>query len=64
MRASAEGGRANAAVERVVAEALGVAASSARVVRGTTHARKVVEVDGVSETEATTRLVRLLGEPR
>ena len=51
-----EGGRANRAVERVLAEALGVKAQQVRVVKGHTQPRKVVEVDGVEPGEVLRRL--------
>jgi hypothetical protein len=56
--APAERGRANAAVEAVVAEALGVAAAHVRVVAGRTSPRKVLEIDGLSEAEVHRRLAR------
>ena len=56
--APAERGRANAAAERVVAEALGLPASCARVVAGTTSARKVLEISGLSEAEVRDRLAK------
>jgi len=40
-----EGGKANAAVEKTVAEALGVAKSRVRVVRGHTARVKQLEID-------------------
>ena len=54
--APAERGRANAAAERVVAEALGLPAKSARVVVGMTSARKVLEISGLTEAEVRARL--------
>jgi uncharacterized protein (TIGR00251 family) len=42
-----EGGRANRAVEELLAAALGVKAQQVRVVKGHTQPRKVVEVEGV-----------------
>jgi uncharacterized protein YggU (UPF0235/DUF167 family) len=54
--AVAERGRANAAVEATLAEALGVPRSSTRVVRGMASQRKVVEVVGLSEAEVHRRL--------
>jgi uncharacterized protein len=42
-----EDGKANAAVCRVLAAALGVPRSSVKVVRGQTSRHKLVEVDGV-----------------
>jgi len=52
----AERGKANAAVEATLAEALAVPRDSVRVIRGKTSARKVVEIVGLSESEAYRRL--------
>ena len=54
--APAERGRANAAVERLVAEALGIPAKCARIVTGMTSARKVIEISSLSEAEIHQRL--------
>ncbi len=62
VRAPAEAGKANAAVERVLADALGVAVSEVLVIRGKTHTRKVVEIAGLSDAEAAARLAALLGD--
>jgi uncharacterized protein YggU (UPF0235/DUF167 family) len=51
-----ERGRANAAVEATIAEALGVSNECVRVVGGKTSARKVVEVVGLPEVEVYLRL--------
>lgn len=56
MTAPAERGRANSAVEATLAEALGIARDSARVIRGKTSSRKVVEIVGLSESEVHRRL--------
>ena len=42
-----EGGRANRAIEELLAAALGVKAQQVRVVKGHTHPRKVLEIEGV-----------------
>ena len=57
--AAPDGGKANAAVERVLAEALGVPKSSVRVVRGATARHKLVEARGVSNED----VVAAFGEP-
>ena len=57
--AAPEGGKATAAVCKVVAEALGVPKTSVSVVRGDTSRHKVLEVAGVEERE----LAEVLGEP-
>jgi uncharacterized protein (TIGR00251 family) len=51
-----ERGKANAAVERVVAKALGLRPECARISSGTTSARKVIEITGLSEAEARRRI--------
>ena len=62
VRAPAERGKANAAAERIVAEALGVSRARARVVSGGASARKVVEISGLSESEVQRRLAKVAGE--
>ena len=51
-----ERGKANAAVERLLASALGIPRGSARVVSGMTSARKVVEIADLSQAEVARRL--------
>lgn len=51
-----EGGKANRAVEQVIAEALGIKAQHVRVVKGHATPRKVVEVEGVEQAEVLGRL--------
>lgn len=59
VRAPAERGKANAAVEEIVAKTLGLPKESARIVRGQTSTRKVVEVSGLSESEILHRLAKV-----
>ena len=56
--APAERGKANAAVEATIAEAVGVSAECVRIVMGQTSARKVVEIAGLTESEVYRRLSR------
>ncbi len=56
--APAESGRANAAVRKLLAAALEVPESSVEIVAGAAGPRKVVEIRGLSETEAADRLPR------
>jgi uncharacterized protein YggU (UPF0235/DUF167 family) len=56
VRAPAERGRANAAVESLLAGLLGVPAEDARIVAGRTSTRKIVEVDGLAQEEVVRRL--------
>jgi hypothetical protein len=51
-----EGGKANKAVEQLLAEALGVKAQQVRVVKGHAQPRKVVEIDGVEQGDVLARL--------
>lgn len=53
-----ERGRANAAVMALLAEALDVPKESVRIVSGHGSARKLVEIDGLSESEVRTRLAK------
>ena len=46
VRAKATDGKANAAVEKLVARALGVPTSHCRIVRGATSREKCLRVDG------------------
>ena len=57
--APAERGKANAAVERLVAEALGISAKCARIVAGSRAARKRIEIAGLSKAEIHQRLSNL-----
>ena len=54
--AAPERGKANAAIEALVAEALGLPRGSTRIVAGRTSSRKVLEITGVSEAELQRRL--------
>ena len=56
VRAPAERGKANAAVEELVAGALGIAARRVRIVAGKTSARKTMQISGLSLTEVYSRL--------
>ena len=58
VREPAERGRANAAVERVLAAALGVSAVSVRIAAGGTSPRKIGVVDGLDADEVHRRLGR------
>jgi uncharacterized protein len=54
--AQPERGKANAAVEAAIAEALGISVKSARVIQGKTSPRKIVEILGLSESDVFRRL--------
>jgi len=56
--APAEHGKANAAIEAIIAHAVGVPTACARVVAGKASPRKVVEITGLSEGEVHARLSR------
>jgi uncharacterized protein (TIGR00251 family) len=53
-----EGGKANVAVLRVLAEALGIKVQQIELVSGHTQARKVVRIDGFDEQSIQSRLVK------
>jgi uncharacterized protein (TIGR00251 family) len=59
VRAAAEGGKANAAVTKVVARGLGVPRRAVRIVSGATSAHKILEIDDLGEAELRERLARL-----
>jgi len=54
--APAERGRANAALERILAEVLRLPRDRIRVLAGSTSPRKVIEITGLSEAEVRRRL--------
>lgn len=54
--APAEGGEANAAIEELLAGALGVPTRKVRIVAGGSSPRKVVEISGLSAEEARRRI--------
>ena len=56
VRAPAQRGKANDAVLRLLAAALGVERRRLRIVRGETSRQKVVSVDGLDEAEIRARL--------
>ncbi len=60
VREPAEGGRANAAVLAVLADALGVRVASLRLVAGAASSRKVVEAEGLSVAALRRRLAEAL----
>lgn len=51
-----EGGRANRAVEALLAQALGVSRRAVRIVSGATSFRRIVEIDGLAAAEVRARL--------
>jgi uncharacterized protein YggU (UPF0235/DUF167 family) len=56
--AAPERGKANAAVEELLAGALELSRDAVRIVAGHASARKVVELSGLSEAELRSRLAR------
>lgn len=55
-----ERGKANAAVEKIIAEALGLPNDAVNIVTGTTSPRKIVEIAGLPEPEIRSRLKNAL----
>lgn len=60
VRAPAEGGRANAAVVRVVASALDLPLDAVRIQAGGTSPRKTLEIDGLTLDELHARIAAAL----
>ena len=63
VRAAPADGAANAAVLRVIADAMDVAPSRLHLVRGATSRTKVVSIDGVAEESLKARWPGLLTRP-
>ena len=61
VRAPAEAGRANAAVVRVVAEALGLSTDAVRIAAGGSSPKKTLEIDGLDLATLRARIDALLG---
>ena len=59
--AAPERGKANAAVEALICDALGLPSGSVRVVSGATSPRKLVEIAGLPKAEILDRLEKTLG---
>lgn len=51
VRAPAEKGRANKAVEKLIANELGLSSKSVLIVSGHTAAQKIIEISGLSQSE-------------
>lgn len=56
VKANAEKGKANRAVEEVIAKALGEPKQRIRIVSGGSSARKMVEIEGLNEKEVHEKL--------
>lgn len=54
-----ERGKANAAVSKVLAAALGIRSECVRILAGATSARKIVEISGLSEVQVRDRISKL-----
>lgn len=61
VRAVPEKGKANAAVERLLAQKLGLPRRAVRVVAGHTAQRKIVEAEGLDGDALAERLARIAG---
>ena len=60
--AAAEDGRANRAVEALLAVVLGVKRARVRVIRGAASRAKTIEIDGLDEAAVAARIERALGK--
>lgn len=58
VRAAPEDGKANAALEALIAKAFGVAKGKVKVVRGTTARLKALEIDGASDADVAAFIAR------
>ena len=56
VRAPAERGKANAAIEQLIAEAVGVPKQRVRISAGWTSPRKIIEIEGLTDVEVRDRL--------
>ena len=63
VRAPPEKGKANAALEKLLAKALGAPKSSVQVARGATARLKTIEIEGVSEAEIAAFLAKYKESP-
>lgn len=63
VRAPAEAGRANAAVVRVVAAALGLAPGAVRIASGGASPKKILEIEGLDLAALRARVDAILAPP-
>jgi uncharacterized protein (TIGR00251 family) len=61
VRAPAESGKANAAVTEILAATLGLHKRAVSIYSGTSSARKIVEIDDLTEAEIRARLAEKFG---
>jgi uncharacterized protein len=57
-----EGGKANQALIELVASVLGVRPNQVRIAKGQARSRKLVQIDGLTQTEVDARLAPALGD--
>jgi uncharacterized protein (TIGR00251 family) len=60
VKAPPEGGNANRAAAKLIAEAVGTRPEMVSVIRGGTSPRKIVEIVGLSDAEARSRLEKCI----
>ncbi|OVE74221.1 hypothetical protein BVX94_00995 [bacterium B17] len=56
VRAPAERGKANASVEKLIADTLGVPRKSVQIIAGKTSSKKIIDIKGLSEAEVRQKL--------
>jgi uncharacterized protein YggU (UPF0235/DUF167 family) len=63
VRVAPEDGKANAALEALIAKAFGVAKSKVSVTRGHSARMKILEIEGASEAEIAAFIARFKEKP-
>lgn len=59
VKAPAEKGKANSAVEKIIASTLGIPVENIKIIKGSASPRKIIEITGMAESEVHKKLASI-----